>query len=150
MEKILVRDISESGLPINDTISQNVFALTEDDYLRFIEPITVTGTIKRFDKTVLSDLQVSSKYASHCYRSLEKVQRDWKAKFTLDYELEPNQEYIELQEDIRQEIILRLPMRVLSDTEIEKDKLKNSSPDEQEDTPPENTYRPFAGLKDLE
>lgn len=148
MEKIKIRDIGDKGLSVDDTISPEVFGLTKDDYLWLIDPVQVKVKLKRFESTVLGDIRVNTRYQSHCSRSLEEVQRDWRDSFELDYEIESEQEFLEMEDDIRQEIIVRLPTRVLSDAELKKE--QEDLGIEETDITPENTYRPFAGLKDIE
>lgn len=148
MEKIKIKDIGERGLKVQDTISTEFFGLTREDYLWLVEPVRVDVKLKRFDSTVLGDVRVSTRFQSSCSRTLEDVCRDWEDSFELDYELEPEQELLDMEDDIRQEIIVRLPTRVLSDSELQKEQEDLGL--EEEDMPPANTYRPFAGLKDLE
>ncbi len=148
MEKIKIRDIGERGLKVHDTISAELFGLTKEDYLWLVEPVQVDVSLKRFDATVLGDVRVSTRYQSSCCRTLEEIQRDWRDSFELDYEIGADQEYLDMEDDIRQEIIVRLPTRVLSDAELKKE--QEDLGIEEDDLPPHNTYRPFAGLKDLE
>ncbi|MCA9395127.1 MAG: hypothetical protein KC900_13075 [Candidatus Omnitrophica bacterium] len=148
MEKIKIKDIGERGLTVRDTISEELFGLTNEDYLWLIEPVQVEIKLKRFDATVLGDVQVSTCYQSSCSRTLEDVRREWKDSFELDYEVEREQEFLDMEDDIRQEIIIRLPTKVLSDAELKKEQENLGL--EEEEVPPANTYRPFAGLKDLE
>lgn len=149
MKKINIRDITASGLHIEDSIDQNLFEQADDDYIRFIKPLTVKAVVKRFESTILCDVEVKTRFATFCSRSLEKLELDWGLKFSVDYEIEPYQETIDLEDDVRQEVFLQLPVRILSDAEQAKEALeKNEKPPE--DPPPENTYKPFTGLKDLE
>lgn len=149
MKKIKIRDITPSGLHIEDTIDQSLFEQTDEDYIRFIQPLTVKAVVKRFESTVLCDVEVKTRFATFCSRSLEKLERDWGLKFSVDYEIEPYQETVDLEDDIRQEVLLQLPVRILSDAEQAKEALeKNEEPPVE--LPPENTYKPFTGLKDLE
>ncbi len=150
MEKIKVRDIREGGIRIEDTIDPSIFELTQQDYLQLIQPVSVKARLRKFETTVLTEIDVATRFTCKCYRTLEQLERDWSDSFTLDYELEPQQEELDLQDDIRQEIILRLPTRVLSDKADEKVEVAETASTEDEDERPDNTYRPFEGLKDLE
>lgn len=148
MEKIKIRDIGERGLNVKDTISPEVFGLSKEDYLWLIEPVQVDVMLKRFDATVLGDVKVSTRYQASCCRTMEEVRRDWRDSFELDYEISADQEFLEMEDDIRQEITVRLPTRVLSEEEMKKE--QDELGIEDDEVTPENTYRPFAGLKDLE
>lgn len=151
MKKINIRDITASGLHIEDSIDQNLFEQADDDYIRFIKPLTVKAVVKRFESTILCDVEVKTRFATFCSRSLEKLELDWGLKFSVDYEIEPYQETIDLEDDVRQEVFLQLPVRILSDAEQAKEAMeKKEEPPVDVDRPPENTYKPFTGLKDLE
>lgn len=149
MKKIKIRDITPGGLHIEDTIDQSVFEQSEDDYIRFIQPLTVKAVVKKFESTVLCDVEVKTRFATFCSRSLEKLERDWGLKFSVDYEIEPYQETVDLEDDVRQEVLLQLPVRILSDAEAAKE-AQEKKEEPPADRPPENTYKPFTGLKDLE
>lgn len=148
MKKILIRDIPPGGLNIEDTISQSLFERSEEDYIHFIEPVKVQAVLKRFESTILGDIKVNTRYESFCCRSLEKIRRDWSIRFSLDYEIEPYQETLDIEDDIRQEMLLQLPLRILSDAEMAKE-AREAEENPDEDQPPENTYKPFKGLKDI-
>ena len=62
---------------------------------------------------MLAMVHVASRYDTLCYRCLEDIKRDWTADFTLHFDIEKNMEFIVIDEDIRQEIILNLPTRIL-------------------------------------
>ncbi|MCA9408623.1 MAG: hypothetical protein KC733_08030 [Candidatus Omnitrophica bacterium] len=146
MIKINIKTISEEGIEIDDAIAVEEFGFAEDDYLKFIQPLSVHAKIKKYEDTLLADIKVKSRYRSFCSRSLEKVERDWQECFTLDFPIESTTEFVEISEDIRQEVITRLPVRVLSDKEMQKEEQEQEVKQE----PPSvdaDTYQPFANLK---
>lgn len=151
MDKIKVRDIPESGIDIEDSIDLECFEQSGQEFVRLIRPVRVHANIRRFDATVISEVRIDTRYESKCYRSLEDVTRDWSVRFELDYELEDKQEELDLEDDIRQEVILRLPTRVLSDAELAKgEPVEEVIDEDEEEDAPEGMYKPFSGLKDLE
>lgn len=146
--RINVRDITSKGLDVAADLSIEYMGLTKDDYVHFITPLHVTAHVNKFDTTILSNVQVSGRFESFCSRSLERLERDWQDKFTLDFEFDNTVEFINLGEDIRQEVILRLPVRLLSEKEEAKAKSeKEKSEQVDSDIGEEKTYQPFKNLK---
>lgn len=146
--KVKVVDITEDGIDVNDYLDAEFIGLTEKDHLHFITPLTVKARLQLVGETVLAKVNVAGRFASQCYRSLLPVERNWSVAFMLDYPLDPNAQYLDLAEDIRQEIILELPIRVLSDAEEAKDqrveRLKEDLQSPDDDLP--DTYQPFKNI----
>ena len=158
MREIQIRDIGASGLVLTDTIALEETGLNKEDYVHFVTPLKVRVKLLKAETTVLCDVSVQARIETYCSRSLERIEQDWQAAFTLDFEIDPHQQTLDIQEDIRQEVILRLPMRVLSEEErktnrvgkeIEAINRKNAHFIEEEGDRPEGTYRPFEGLEDI-
>ena len=113
MIKIQLKDIRPEGVVIHDQIDEEVMEFTKEELFRFIEPLEVDAKVEKFDEIVLAKTNVKTRYTSFCSRCLVEVEKDWIQNFTLDFPLENNPEFIELGEDIRQEIVLSLPTRIL-------------------------------------
>jgi len=145
--KIKVKDIRSGGLDINTRIPEDFIGLTDQDYLYFITPLEVNAKLERVEDTILSKVHVKGRYSSHSYRSLDLVRRDWENEFTLDFPVDPSTDNIDLGESIRQEVILRIPMRILSDAEL---KAKSAFQSDQKTDEELKTYRPFENLKDIQ
>lgn len=155
--KVLLNQIPEEGLPVEGELPAAFIGLTEKDYLHFISPVSVEGTLQRFDDIVLGNFIARGRFESFCYRSLEKVQRDWAEKFQIEFAVTKDTEFLELDEDLRQEILLLVPIRVLSDSEMKKDAAEAAEKKKEEKEKQKNkfnsagpTYRPFENLKDLD
>lgn len=153
--KVYLNHIGEAGLDVEEEFSPEFIGLTADDYLWFIAPVVVFGHLDRFDEVVVGNFTIKSRFSSYCYRTFEKIERDWVERFQLDFQVDKTTEYLELDEDIRQEIMLRVPMRVLSDKEMEKDKSTLPSPPEPREMQKGSKYngpmyKPFENLKDLD
>ena len=111
--KISIREIGSNGLEAIDQFSQASIGFTGQDDLKLILPIDVKARIERAGNTVLANIHVSSKYSATCGRCLEMVEEYWRKDFLFDFPVERHTEFIELDEDIRQEILLNLPTKVL-------------------------------------
>jgi len=149
--KIYIKDIRQEGIFVDYQIPAETLGLTQEDYLQFIKPIEVSALIERVDNTVLGKIKVKSRYKSFCCRTLVDVERDWPQEFLLDFQIDRATEFIEMDEDIRQEIILGLPVRVLCDEEMAKETDAALEPPlDESPTGPQGkkkTYQPFANFK---
>ncbi len=113
MLKIQLKDIRPEGVLIHDQMDKEVMDFTKEELFRFIQPLAVDAKVEKFDDIVLAQTKVKTRYTSFCSRCLIEVEKDWVQNFTLDFPLAEHLEYIELGEDIRQEVFLGLPTRVL-------------------------------------
>lgn len=144
--KIYLKDILPEGLEVEDKIAPDAIGLTEKDHLHFVSPLSIHAKVQKFEETVLATIGVKGTFESFDYRTSEKLKRDWSDQFDLDFDLDPDRDYIELDEDIRQEIILRIPMRVLGEGASE-DAIPENLQAEKIDEEKQKTYQPFKDLK---
>jgi len=149
--KIFIKEIKPEGNEIDYDIDIEDVGLVQQDFLYLIEPLHVSARVERVENTVLLKAKVNSRYKSYCSRTMVDVERDFSSEFLLDFPINKDIEFIELNEEIRQEVILSLPTKVLSDEEIRKDKELEKAPvgNEISQIGPEEerTYLPFADLK---
>jgi len=150
MQKIEIKDITDDGIYRDDTITVEEIGLTDQDHLYFVQPVAVQVHLKRIADVILSHVQVKGRYHSTCARSLEVVERDWDADFDLDYQIDADQEELDLVEDIRQEVIMRIPVQVFSNEELVKNSKEKRQPQLQVEDQKGDTHQPFSQLKDLE
>lgn len=111
--KIKVKDIQPEGVEVSDHIPVTVIGLTQDDPGYFVAPLDVQAKVNRVNNTVLAKTKVHGKYRSVCARCLAGIEHDWNGNFLLDFAVDKQTEAVELDEDIRQEVLLNLPPRVL-------------------------------------
>jgi len=111
--KIVVDKIPEEGLDLTEQIDPDKFSLDlEAQGASFTGSIDVKARVVKLGGEVLVDvaLQVPCEYT--CARCLAKLQDLFKKKFNVNYEAKPGG-ILEVDEDIRQEMILSYPMKVL-------------------------------------
>jgi uncharacterized metal-binding protein YceD (DUF177 family) len=150
--KIKLNEITPEGYDLEDYLDAAYIGLTSADPLYFIAPVVVTGRLYKVKESIIANLTASSRFASFCCRTLEPVRRDWSARITLDFPVDPLKQVIDIADEVRQEVIINIPLRVLSETEMAKDARGEPSLFEADDEPgdgdgPEkDTYRPFDGL----
>jgi len=149
--KIKIKDIRAEGIDVAFEISAREVGLSEQEYLYLIEALRIKAHVERVEGTVIMKCKASTRYHSFCSRTLVAVERDWSAEFLLDFAIERSTEFIEPDDDIRQEVILGLPVKVLCDEELKKETTSaQSAPvNEMKEAMAESqkTYQPFADLK---
>lgn len=111
--KIRIKDIRQEGLDVHGQIPAQTVGFTPEDSVGFIRPLDVQAQVQRAENTVLVKTHVTGILASSCIRCLERVEQAWGQDFLLVFPVDRQTESIELDENIRQEVILHLPQRVL-------------------------------------
>ena len=111
--KIRVKDIKTEGLDLVDKIQPGTVGLSDEEDLKFTALLEVTAHITRVANNVFAKTHIKTKYASFCARCLESIEDDWLQDFDFNFAIEKTTEYIDLGEDIRQEMLLNFPKRLL-------------------------------------
>lgn len=111
--KVHIRTIRPEGIELEETFPVEMIGLTENDSVRFILPVQVKANITKTEDEMIVKVTVGSRYQSLCSRCLDDVQQDWTVDFTLVFDIDNQMEFVELGEDIRQELILSLPGCIL-------------------------------------
>ena len=103
--KILVKDIKANGYQLHKTVEAEELGLVKAD-INCISPLDIKANIERFGNTVIAKSDVAATFGFLCARCLEPVEMKRVQHFYHDFEVNPNTEYIDLGDDIRQELIL--------------------------------------------
>ena len=111
--RIRVKDVKQEGIEVQGQLASEAIGERATDELRFLAPLRVEARVERVDLTLLVHVRMEGRYHCVCYRCLEDVEATWRREFDLDFALQRHTEFVELDEDLRQEVILSLPMRVL-------------------------------------
>jgi len=111
--KVYVRQIKPEGMDLDQSFPTESVGLTCEDDAWFIAPIAVKAQVHRAEDEIIVKVMAKSCYESFCARCLIEVKRDWAAEFTLYFDVEKQNEFIEMDEDIRQELVLNLPVRIV-------------------------------------
>ena len=110
--KIAIRDIPTRGLELTEQITPESIGLLKED-VGCISPLGIKAKIERTTDVVLVEIQLQLKLNLECTSCLDLIEKIRSLEFSLDYKIEKTTEFIDLGEDIRQEIILRIPTRIL-------------------------------------
>lgn len=110
--KLIIKDITSRGLELCERLEAGAIGLSPED-LQCLTPLTIKAKISRVENTVLVNIHIQGGYSFLCARCLETSESDLSQEFNLDYAIEKGLEFIDLSEDIRQEIILSSPAKIL-------------------------------------
>jgi len=111
--KIKLKEIPRDGfLEIKEKVSAQELGFSVED-LKVLVPLKVTGEIEKTRSSVSAQLEISGKYEFLCARCLEPVVQQRKDEFEINVETQPTDEFIDLGEEIRQELVLSLSPIVL-------------------------------------
>jgi uncharacterized protein len=111
--KILVRQIGPEGITLQESFPADVIGMEQIDVLRFLAPFETKAKVLKAENEIIATVTAASRYATFCSRCLEEMELDWSVRFTLTFDAKEYAEFIEIDEEIRQELILNLPARVL-------------------------------------
>ncbi len=111
--KIKIRDITSKGLEIQENIDPKDIGL-DDDNMKCQAPLDAYASVERTgDEIIVAKVKVKGVFSFLCARCLESVEKMKEHSFFFDYEVEKGQEFIDITEDIRQEIILGVSSKIL-------------------------------------
>jgi len=112
MIKISVRDIPASGLDIEQSIPKEGIGLScEEVDIRSL--LNVKARLEKVNNFIIADTRIKAQFGYMCVRCLEELYSTQELSYKFDFEIGPEIEYIDLGEEIRQEIILSNPGKVL-------------------------------------
>ncbi|OGX35536.1 MAG: hypothetical protein A3C36_05530 [Omnitrophica WOR_2 bacterium RIFCSPHIGHO2_02_FULL_52_10] len=111
--KVFVHKIGLEGMKLEQTLPADAIGLSGADDVRLIAPIDIKTEVFKGEDEMIAKVAAVSRYESFCGRCLETVKRDWSTAFTLAFDIDGTTDFIEIDEDIRQELILNLPFRIL-------------------------------------
>jgi uncharacterized metal-binding protein YceD (DUF177 family) len=112
MIKISVRDIPSNGLDIDRSIPKEGIGLSSEEVdIRSL--LNVKARLEKVDNFVIANTRIKAQFGYMCARCLEELSSIEERSYKFDFEIDPTSEYIDLGEEIRQEIIMANPARVL-------------------------------------
>ena len=112
IHEIDIKDIKTNGLQFSEAYPASELGILDEE-LKCISPITIKAQLEKVEGTILAHTEVQGIYSFLCSRCLEEVQDHRCELYDFDYEIAGDLKTINLGEDIRQEIILSLPTKIL-------------------------------------
>ena len=112
MIKISVRDIPSNGLDIDQSIPKEGIGLSSEEAdIRSL--LNVKARLEKVNNFIIANTRIKAQFGYMCARCLEELSSTQELSYKFDFEIDPTSEYIDLGEEIRQEIILANPSKVL-------------------------------------
>jgi len=112
--KIAVRSIPSAGMDIQGAVSEEDLNIRPTE-IKCLTPLLISGRATREGHVVHAWGMTKTRFHYVCACCLEEFDKDFDQEFDFNYAVEPQMSTIDLGNDIRQEIILSFPDRVLCD-----------------------------------
>ncbi|MBU1121335.1 MAG: DUF177 domain-containing protein [Candidatus Omnitrophota bacterium] len=111
--KIRVDDIQEGKeLAVDGDIDVSEWKIDNSD-VKFLDSIHLKGRAQRISKEILLYADIVIHWKINCFRCLEDSEQVLNQSYTLTYDADSVGEYLEVDNDIREEILLNFPMKLL-------------------------------------
>jgi uncharacterized protein len=110
--KIDARQIPETGLMLTEEFNSKNLDL-DTDVIRFLSPVKAKAIISKSYGAVNVSLNLSSLISISCGRCLKEEKKDFNREIEFNYALDKSDSILDLDPDIREEIILDYPIKPL-------------------------------------
>lgn len=110
--KINVNQIPLSGVTLEEEIGSKELEL-ETEEISFRQPVKVKVDITKITNAVSANLSLKASFYTGCSRCLQEVNIDLSKTLKLSFQVVNTNQVIDFNSDIRQEIILDYPMKIL-------------------------------------
>ena len=113
MIKFSIRDVPTiKGLDIHRTIPKEGIGLSDEE-IDIRSLIKIDAHVSRVDEVLIAQTQIEADYGFLCARCLVDVKSHQQKTYTITFDIDPEVEYYDLGEEIRQELIMDNPARIL-------------------------------------
>ncbi|HOD12113.1 MAG TPA: DUF177 domain-containing protein [Candidatus Omnitrophota bacterium] len=110
--KFDIRSISSTGCAVEGFLKQEDFCVRIHE-IECLAPIQLSGRIEKTSAMVRAQINVKTVFRYICGRCLETCDKEFCEHLDLHYPVESQENYIDIGEDVRQEILLGFPDRVV-------------------------------------
>jgi uncharacterized protein len=110
--KISVRDITSNGLDIDQSIPKEGIGLSSEE-VDIKSLLNVKAHLEKVNNSIIANTRIKAEFGYRCSRCLEELYSTEERSYKFDFEIDPSSEYVDLGDEIRQEIIMANPARVL-------------------------------------
>jgi uncharacterized protein len=111
--KIRIRDVVSGGIQLKFTAKPKDIGLEGEDFIDPDNEIKVVADLTRVNEFVLAKVAVTFLAENHCARCLERLTRETTTNYEIDFEFSPGDEWLDLGERIREEMIIGYLPRAL-------------------------------------
>jgi uncharacterized protein len=109
--KIHVDKIPEDGIELREAVQPEVLSINIEG-ISFIEPIDVKANVTKSGEEIFVDISLEAPVEYTCAKCLSKFNNIFRKEFNMIMDVKPG-EVVELNEELRQEIILDYPMKII-------------------------------------
>jgi len=110
--RIRVEEVAEQEVILKEQVAVAAWNMDSFD-VKFVDDICLDARFRKNGKEIFVDTQVMTYRVITCSRCLETVKQGVKQKLSFVYNVESLGEYLEIDKDVREEILLNFPMKVL-------------------------------------
>ena len=110
--KIDVNKIPPEGAALQESVAASELDL-ETQTIKFSSPVTIKARVARITNALTVDLNLSAVMYAECGRCLGKFDIVLNKDLRLNYQVDKSQYIIDLNPDIREEIIVDYPIKLL-------------------------------------
>ncbi len=110
--KLKIREITRAGIAFEDQAMPARIDLVED-FIDGEKPIVVKGHLQQVDAFIIAKLDVSYTQDTICARCLDNVNRRVSVALEFDIQYDPGDEFVDIGEKVREELLIAQPARVL-------------------------------------
>lgn len=115
--KVPLKQIKENEtLRIKEQIPASLWNMDSAD-VYFLDEIALDCCLERLSGQIIVSAEIYTHREIICSRCLDKVRLDDKYVFKKSYEADSFKDYLEIDEDIREEVLLNFPMKLLCKTD---------------------------------
>ena len=111
--KIRIRDVVAGGHQVEYTIKPVDIGLENEDFLDPEKPLKVSADLQKADNVLIAQVHVVYTREAFCARCLEHFSRPAAVQHEIDFEIVPGDEWVDLGERVREEMIMEDMPRVL-------------------------------------
>lgn len=113
--KIYVDKIPESGLELTEKIQPEELLINTEG-INFIKPVDIRADVLKSGSEIFVDVLLEAPVEYTCSKCLSRFEDVFRKKFKIVREVRPA-EIVEMDDEIRQEIILDYPMKIICKSE---------------------------------
>jgi len=116
--KIYVNQIPFEGVTFEEGMPASELDL-ETEIIKFREPIKIKADVSRITNAVSAHIKINTVLYTICSRCLEQIKIDLNKEIDLNYPVDKSVQVIDLNPDIREEILLDYPIKPLCNPNCE-------------------------------
>ena len=110
--KIALNEINDQEIVLTQDIPARLWEMDSAD-IKFLDSIHVVGKFRRVSDEIIVDADLTLQQETICSRCLAKNKESKNRHFSNSYNFQELGEFLDIDSDLREEILLNSPMKVL-------------------------------------